>query len=61
MLLAVPAKAFGTIRAICFFCERRYRPSTSPPAEVCSQPAYVLNCNAGMAPTCYGAHPYHKR
>ena len=28
-----------------------------PSPEVCSQPAYVLNCNARVAPTCYGAHP----
>ena len=35
-------------------------PVEQPSPEVCSQPAYVLTCAAGMAPTGYAAHVRHR-
>src|SRR5450759_611980 len=35
-------------------------PVEQPSPEVCSQPAYVLTCAVGMAPTGYAAHVRHR-
>src|ERR1035437_5786122 len=63
-----PAPAHGDLQtALAKHKRRRPRlirvigtPVEQPSPEVCSQPAYVLTCAVGMAPTGYAAHVRHR-